>query len=85
MSFEIRRPPARRHTTRAFIEFLEANPNTWARFDTYKSYDSAAYRRKAARKAYGHLGFEFVTRREADGVSVFGRKLAPELAHLLAG
>lgn len=88
MTFEVRRPPrpatpGPTPSSAEFVEFLEANPNTWARLHTFEHYDPAATRRKRCRKKYGPDGFEFVTRREPDGFAVYGRKVVPTLARTL--
>lgn len=92
MTFDVRQPApptlSNQHTESAphiaaFVEFLDANPGVWAVLNTYASYNSAAARRKRARREYSHLGFEFITRREPEGFIVYGRKRAAPLAHTL--
>lgn len=92
MTYELRNPPpscaANQYSdstlhTRTFVAFLDANPGVWAVFHTYASKNSASTRRKTMRRQYSHLGYDFTTRHEADGFTVYGRKRAAPLAHTL--
>ena len=90
MTFQLRRPTSHgvglRTTPRLadFLAFLDANPNTRAVYHTYTSRNSATYRRRTARRAFSHLGYEFIERTEPHGYTIYGRKVDVRLAHPLA-
>lgn len=75
--------PEPRHTRGAqtFLSFLDANPGQWAIYRRYNTSRRVA-RVKASqwRKQFGHLGYEFTHRIDAEGSTLYGRKHTVGLA-----
>ena len=83
MTFEKRKPP-RPHTHRTpsfadFIEFLKANEGTWVVYHSYASRDSAKWRTRTARISHAADGYDFVSRREGELFTVYGKKTVKPL------
>lgn len=55
-----------------FLAFLRANPGAWCVYHTYATVQSGHQRAMRANQKYNAEGFEFTSRQEADGVSVYG-------------
>lgn len=73
----------KKHTVRVttFLKFLDANPGQWAIFRTYpKKGHIARHRVREYRRWYGHRGYEFTHDTEGDTTTIYGRKIAVQLA-----